>query len=69
MGQTWLNVTSSDAMLLSAFLLCDVVVHDAVGSVVVVYDFDKCGIGYDVVLCELILLQVILLDVMLFDIM
>lgn len=56
----WLNVTSSDVMLLSAFLLCDVVVHDAVGRIVAVYDFDKCGIflcgiGYDVQ-CDLILL-------------
>lgn len=41
MGQTWLNVTSSDVMLLSTFLLCDVVVHDAVGSIVVVYDEEK----------------------------
>lgn len=62
-------MTSSDVKLLSAFLLCD-----AVGSVVVVYDFDKCGIflcgiRYNVVLCVFILLQVILLDVMLFDIM
>lgn len=55
-------MTSTEVMLLSTFLLCDVAVHDAVWSIVVVYDFDKCGIflcdiGYDVVQYDLILLQ------------